>query len=145
MMDDKAGGTNEWSYRLKGGLFLASIGGVSVLLGFGGAVALARKGDPQAFAHGLTPNGRHETGASLALRALKWGSLCAITGVGLISFLVFKASGAHSLVEFRKNIGSALPKIPQNDPPQSRTEFSGFRDLFEYLASEDATKRENKP
>lgn len=35
--------------------------------------------------------------------------------------------------EFRYKMGSILPRIPKNDPPQGRTEFSGLNDLLDYL------------
>lgn len=37
-----------------------------------------------------------------------------------------------------------LPRIPRNDPPQSRTEFSGLNDLFQYLIDEDARKKQEQ-
>lgn len=42
--------------------------------------------------------------------------------------------------EFRYKVGSIWPKIPKNDPPQGRTEFSGLNDLLEYLQHQKSTK-----
>lgn len=38
--------------------------------------------------------------------------------------------------------GSVLPRIPKNDPPQSRTEFSGLTDLLQYIITEDERKKQ---
>lgn len=43
------------------------------------------------------------------------------------------------LKDFRLKMGNILPALPKNNPPQSRTEFSGLNDLMTYL-SEDYGK-----
>ena len=42
--------------------------------------------------------------------------------------------------EFRMKIGSALPRIPKNDPPKGRTEFSGLTDLLTYVSTNGSKK-----
>ena len=68
----------------------------------------------------------HESGASLASRALAYGSLLAVIGCGVFFFSIWKLSGAKDLQDFRLKAGSILPKIPKNNPPVGRTEFSGI-------------------
>lgn len=46
------------------------------------------------------------------------------------------------LQDFRMKAGSILPRIPKNDPPQSRTEFEGLTDLLQYLITEDERKKQ---
>jgi hypothetical protein len=48
------------------------------------------------------------------------------------------------LKEFRLKVGSLLPRIPKNDPPQGRTEFSGLTDLLTYIASDEGVKTSEK-
>lgn len=38
--------------------------------------------------------------------------------------------------EFKLKMGSILPKIPKNNPPQSRTEFEGLTDLLNYVTKD---------
>ncbi|KAJ8978424.1 hypothetical protein NQ317_019662 [Molorchus minor] len=102
-------------FKIKSGLFLAGVSGISALIGFGATVASAKKHDPVHFDKGMVPAKElQESGAHLALRALGWGTL-------------------YAMEEFRNKMGSVLPKIPKNDPPIGRTEFSGLNDLLDYL------------
>ena len=68
----------------------------------------------------------HEGGAALAGRALAYGSLWAVFGCSVLFFSVWKLMGAKDLKEFRVKAGSILPRIPKNEPPVGRTEFSGL-------------------
>lgn len=42
--------------------------------------------------------------------------------------------------EFRFKIGSLLPKLPKNENPQGRTEFTGLNDLLDYLQHQRSAK-----
>ncbi|KAJ8955602.1 hypothetical protein NQ318_001432 [Aromia moschata] len=121
-------------FKVKAGLFLAGVSGISAIIGFGVTVVSAKKQDPVYFGKGMIPTKElPETGASLALRALGWGTLYAVAGCGILCYGIWKLSGANNLQEFRYKMGSILPPIPKNNPPQGRTEFSGLNDLLDYL------------
>lgn len=45
------------------------------------------------------------------------------------------------LKDFRLKMGNMLPILPKNDPPTSRTEFSGLNDLMTYLSEDYGKKR----
>ena len=86
----------------------------------------------------------HDSGAKLAARALGYGTLYAVGGCGLLFYSIWKLSGAMDLEDFRKKAGNILPKVPKNDPPQSRTEFSGINDLLQYIIDKDQEEKQNK-
>ncbi|PSN53302.1 Transmembrane protein 242, partial [Blattella germanica] len=124
------------------GVFLASVTGISALIGFGTTVASVKKKDPAFFNKGVIGTREMtETGASLAMRALGWGTVYAVTGCSILFFTIWKLVGAKDMKEFRMKIGSALPRIPKNEPPQGRTEFSGLTDLLTYISSEGSKKK----
>ncbi|XP_077540787.1 transmembrane protein 242 [Haemaphysalis longicornis] len=121
--------------------FLAGVAGAAAIFGFGMTIAQAKKRDPETFAQGLTASeALHESGAKLALRALRRGTLYSITGFSLFCFVVWKAMGVSNLEEFKLKVGSLLPRIPKNEP-QGRTEFSSLRDLLNYVIEESEKKK----
>lgn len=100
-------------------------------------MAIARRQEPKYFGEGISGiKGAHETGTSLAIRALGWGTFYAVAGCSLLFYGIWTISGAINVEEFKFKIGSLLPKIPRNNPSQSRTEFEGLTDLLTYI-SED--------
>ncbi|XP_043524882.1 transmembrane protein 242 isoform X1 [Frieseomelitta varia] len=118
-------------------LFLTGIAGISLISGFFNALSSVKKKDSKNFDIGLTgAKGLHESGAALATRALFWGSVWAIGGCGILFYGIWKLSGATTAQEFRLKVGNILPKIPKNNPPQSRTEFENLTDLLRYVSEE---------
>lgn len=129
--------------KIYAAIFLSTVASISTLAGFTRAVVATRKQDPKYFGDGISGmKGVHETGASLAIRALGWGTFYAIAGCGLFFYGIWKISGATNAEEFKLKMGSLLPKIPKNNPPQSRTEFEGLTDLLTYISEDWGRNKE---
>ncbi|OTF70653.1 transmembrane protein 242-like protein [Euroglyphus maynei] len=149
-------GTKQENSKFWETLFLGSIAAVGLLIGFSNGISLAKKNDETAFNKGLmmlpdrpnqpgTPKPPPmESGVRLAARALGIGSLYAFGGVSILSAIIWFSVGAKNLKDFRQKIGEKLPRIPRNNPPQGRTEFESFRDLFTYLAEESEKEKNQK-
>ena len=126
---------------ISGALGLFGVTLVSSFGAFGRALSVAKKSDSKNFDAGFAD------GVSLASRALGRATIYAVCGVGLLTFVVCKLMDVHSAYEFRMKMEAALksrmPDIRRNTNP-GRSEFSSFRELFEYIEKGESKEAEGK-
>lgn len=128
--------------KIIGTVFLTSVAGASALGGFSHALVSAKKQSPSQFAKGL------ESGASLGIRALGWGTFYAVGGVALLTFGVFRLLGVHNLSEFRAKLENGLkPRVPpvKEANPPGRRDFGSIRELFEHLSTVTSSAPKTPP
>ncbi|XP_055339672.1 transmembrane protein 242-like [Paramacrobiotus metropolitanus] len=123
-------------------LFLGGVASLGVLAGFGSALTMAKKRDPTSFDKGLLAGAeRLESGGALAMRALGWGTLWAVGGVGLLCLTVYKILDVQSAGDFRRKMAALMPRVPKKSGDSSqRTEFASIREFFEYISQETKSK-----
>lgn len=109
-------GSNDRSFKIKGttecylalsvpksvlfvaGVFLTTVAGVSVLAGFSRTIMTAKRKDPAVFETAKAGNvALLEGGSKLAFRALGWGTLYSVVGVGAFCYGCWKLSGASNV------------------------------------------------
>ncbi|RMX55679.1 hypothetical protein pdam_00018731 [Pocillopora damicornis] len=86
-----------------GALLLTGVTFASIASGFGYAIGQARRRSPSSF------DQRQQEGAKLAMRALGWGTVLAVSGVGLLIFGVKTALGVKDAKEFALKMKSIFP------------------------------------
>ncbi|XP_022104471.1 transmembrane protein 242-like isoform X2 [Acanthaster planci] len=121
-----------------GSVFMVSVAGIAMISGFGLTMATAKRKHPGSFSKGILPNPSvsiHESGASLGMRALLWGSLFAVTGFGTLTFAVCKVMGFNSVEDFKKKFQSVAPRVRRN--PNSEPEEVTLRKLHQEILEED--------
>lgn len=91
--------TTNLSFPSTAGIFLASVAGVAAIAGFGKTLAASKRQEQVLVEKGVIENVRLlDAGSSLAMRALGWGTLCAVVGTFSFSYGVWKLSGATNVM-----------------------------------------------
>ncbi|XP_077977390.1 transmembrane protein 242-like [Glandiceps talaboti] len=103
---------------IKGSIMLTGIAGAAMIFGFGMTLGLTKRRNPAMFNKGFIPvptAEMPESGAALGLKALGWGTLFSISGVGFLTIVVCKTLGIQSLEHFKETMQSTMPRIKRRD------------------------------
>ncbi|XP_077864910.1 transmembrane protein 242-like isoform X2 [Saccoglossus kowalevskii] len=111
--------TNKADTSQAHGLFLLTgVAGAAMLFGFTTTLAMTKKRSPTMFNKGFLPvasSEMPESGAALGLRALGWGTLFSVSGVGFLTVVFCKVFSIQSISDFKDTIQSIAPTIKRNE------------------------------
>ncbi|CAH1792382.1 unnamed protein product [Owenia fusiformis] len=135
--------SEEGKFKLKASVFMVAMTGMSFAGGFGAALAMAKKKDPDSFNKSIIGTRDQPIGGgSLAARALGRATVYAVGGFSIFCFAIWKLIGAKNMEEFREKIGTVVPKAPRN-PSGGRTEFKNLTEIFQYVIDEDKKSKDD--
>ncbi|XP_786165.1 transmembrane protein 242 [Strongylocentrotus purpuratus] len=123
---DQSGSTN-----IKKIAFMVAVSGMAMLGGFGMTLAKTKRRHPSSFSKGIVPDPSvelHESGASLGMRALGWGTVWSIVGVGSFTFLFCKALGVKNVEELKTKFQSVAPAIRRNETEPEEVIIARFKE-----------------
>ena len=98
--------------NLPSNLSLIGLSAASVVLGFFGALAYAKKQEGATLDKALLPRrGMTESGAKLAFRALGWGTLYAVSGFSVITYGLYEFT-KYRLQQFEQRVQESKKAEP---------------------------------
>ncbi|XP_061169308.1 transmembrane protein 242-like [Saccostrea echinata] len=131
----------KWNRRkenFKKGFLLTSVVGLATYFQFKSAYALAaKKGDGST----ITPVNIGRAEMKWASKALAYGTILAISGTGLVCFLVKKAMGVNNLIEFKERMHEIFPQAKKSPKTGDESEnIETVEDFIKYI-TEDKKKK----
>jgi len=123
-------------------IFMLCVGSVAGVVGFGYTFMQAKKNElKEITSHSTSAEVREQVimmkdGTRIASRAFAYSWLWSIGGVSLITYTIWKCSGAKDFKQFRQKAGEVLPSIPKSDT-QGRNDFESLQELADYIHDED--------
>lgn len=129
-MSDRDNTKENSNYNLVAAVFVTGLSGIAALSGFSIGLEHSKAEDIKNYEKALTGTKTlRESPVALARRAFFWGSVCAISGCGLIVFGTWKIIGSPSLEEFRAIVRAA--NSPMKNPMKSA--INDATDFLKYI------------
>lgn len=129
---------NRKKENVKKGFLLTSIVGFATYFQFKSSFALAaKKGDGSA----ISPVNIGQAELKWASKALGYGTLLAVSGTGLVFFLIKKAMGVNNLDEFKHRMHEIFPQAKKSPSSGDESEnIETVEDFIKYI-TEDRKKK----